>query len=69
LTIHTLDLPQELGLASLKILVAEPPVVGSFSFQLGVNADGIGVLDLAKGIKVELLEVGKRWNGSTYGYI
>jgi hypothetical protein len=55
LTIHTLDLPQELGLASLKILVAEPPVVGSLGFQLGVNADGIGILDLAKGIEIELL--------------
>jgi hypothetical protein len=57
LTIHTLDFPQELGLATLKILVTEPPVVGSLGFQLGVNADGIRILDLAKGIKIKLLEV------------
>jgi hypothetical protein len=62
--VHTLDLAKEFWLAPLELFMPESPVIGSLSFQLWIDANGIGVLDFSKGVKVQLLkEVGERQRG------
>jgi hypothetical protein len=39
----------------LKIFMSKAPVIRRFLLQLGVDANGIGVLDLAKRVEIKLL--------------
>jgi hypothetical protein len=63
--IHTLDLAKKLRLAPLELFMPESPVIRSLGFQLWVDANGVGVLDFSKGIKVQLLKREKRERMST----
>jgi len=55
MSVHALDFGQELRLAALKVFVSKTPVIGRLGFQLGVNPNSIRILELSKGLKVELL--------------
>jgi hypothetical protein len=60
LSVYSLDVGKPFRLSTLELLVSETPVIGGFGFELRVNANGIGVLDLSKSIEIELLPRRKR---------
>ena len=59
-SIHALDFSQKIRSTLEKLFMFESPKVGRFGFEFRIDSNRIAKLDLAKGIKVELL------NGSCY---